>query len=73
MQDIQDPDHCVRSEKPADADGTGAICRRETCRRWWNRCGLRAQDLQVLLVRRQRGQYVCVETWPSIVRQQSES
>ena len=37
-------------------DGTGAICRRETCRRWWNWCGLWAQDLQVLLVRRQRGQ-----------------
>ena len=45
-----------RSERPADADGTGAICRRETCRRWWNWCGLRAQELQVLLVRRQRGQ-----------------
>ena len=37
-------------------DGTGATCRRETCRRWWNWCGLRAQELQVLLVRRQRGQ-----------------
>ena len=45
-----------RSERPAVADGTGAICRRETCRRCWNWCGLRAQELQVLLVRRQRGQ-----------------
>ena len=45
-----------RSKRPADADGTGSICRRETCRRWWNWCGLRAQDLQVLTVRRQRGQ-----------------
>ena len=45
-----------RSNRPADAEGTGAICRRDTCRRWWNWCGLRAQDLQVLLVRRQRGQ-----------------
>ena len=45
-----------RSERPADADGTGAICRRETHKRWWNWCGLRAQELQVLLVRRQRGQ-----------------
>ena len=45
-----------RSERPADADGTGANCRRETCRRWRNWCGLRAQDLQVLLVRWQRGQ-----------------
>ena len=45
-----------RSVKPADADGTGAICRHETCRRWWNWCGLRAQKLQVFLVRRQRGQ-----------------
>ena len=45
-----------RSKRPADADGTGPICRRENCRRWWNWCGLRAQDLQVLLVRRQRGQ-----------------
>ena len=45
-----------RSEKPAVADGTGAICRRGTCRRWWNWCGLRAQELQVLLVKRQRGQ-----------------
>ena len=39
-----------RSERLADADGTGAICRRETCGRWWNWCGLRAQELQVLLV-----------------------
>ena len=39
-----------RSERPADADGTGAICKRETCRRWWNWCGLRVQELQVLLV-----------------------
>ena len=45
-----------RSERPADSDGTCAICRRETCGRWWNWCGLRAQELQVLLVRRQRGQ-----------------
>ena len=45
-----------RSKRPADADGTGAICRRETCGRWWNWCGLRAQELQVLLERRQRGQ-----------------
>ena len=48
---FQDPDYCVESwwnwcdlQKP------------ETCRRWWNWCGLWAQDLQVLLVRRQRGQ-----------------
>ena len=52
-----------RSKRPADADGTGAICRRETCGRWWNWCGLRAQELQVLLVRRQRGSNpVCVKT-----------
>ena len=65
MQDIQDPDTAwnpdgtgviCRNVKPADADGTGATCRRETCRRRWNWCGLRAQELQVLLVRRQRGQ-----------------
>ena len=49
-----------RSERPADADGTGAICRHETCRRWWNWCGLRAQELQVLLVRRQRSQILSV-------------
>ena len=45
-----------RSKRPADAGGTSAICRRQTCRRWWNWCGLRAQELQVLLMRRQRGQ-----------------
>ena len=28
-----------RSVKPADADGTGAICRGEICGRWWNWCG----------------------------------
>ena len=44
-----------RSKRPAD-DGTVAICRRETCERWWNWCGLWGQELQVLLVRRQRGQ-----------------
>ena len=49
-----------RSERPADANGTGATCKRETCRRWWNWCGLRAQELQVLLVRRQRGQILSV-------------
>ena len=64
-----------RSVKPADADGTGATCRREklqtlvelvwlagvkNCRRWWNWCGLRAQELQVFLVRRQRGQILPV-------------
>ena len=38
-------------------DGIGATCRRETCRRWWNWCALRAQELQVLLVRRQCGQF----------------
>ena len=56
-----------RSKRPADADGTGAICRRETCRRWWNWCGLRAQDLQVFLVRRQRGQSCLCENLASIV------
>ena len=45
-----------KSKRPADAGGTATFCRRETCKRWWNWCGLRAQDLQVLLVRRQRGQ-----------------
>ena len=49
-----------RSKRPADADGTGAICRREICRRWWGWCGLRAQELQVLLERRQRGQILSV-------------
>ena len=49
-----------RSVKLADADGTGATCRRKTCRRWWNWCGLRAQELEVLLVRRQRGQILSV-------------
>ena len=73
-QDIQDPDYCVeygtvicKSDKPAIVDGT-AICRHETCRRRWNWCGLWAQELQVLVVRQQRGQsLVCVKTWPSIV------
>ena len=49
-----------RSWKLADADGTGATCMREPCRRRWNWCGLRAQELQVLLVRRQRGQILSV-------------
>ena len=41
-----------RSTRLAEADGIGAICKRETCGRWWNWCGLRAQELQVLSVRR---------------------
>ena len=45
-------------------DGTGVIWqKRETCRRWWNWCGLRAQKLQVLLVIRQRGQSCLCENF----------
>ena len=42
-----------RSKRPADADGTGATCRRESLI-WRNWCGLPAQELQVLLVRLQQ-------------------
>ena len=56
-----------RSEKPSYADGSGATCRRETCRRWWNWCGLRAQELHVVGETAARSNLVCVKTWPSIV------
>ena len=54
-----------RNKGPADAGGTGAICRRETCGRWYVACGRKSckccwwDDSAVYPV--------CVKTWPSVV------
>ena len=61
MPDIQDPNYCVASRwNRCD------VQKRETCGRWWDWCGLRAQELLVLLVSSAVNP-VCVKTWPSVV------